>query len=224
VDRSGVRSVAAIGEGAAFRIPAAPGLWMLNVDGNGTGLRVERRVMVRDAPVQVGAIVLGDPDGRAAAEAPRASVTVDFESVTGTPVAKIPSGFAGLGWNYLNAIEVVYAGGVGYVNTLASGHYVGYSSSGHPVTIFRPGGFDFIGAYFGAALPEAEGETLRIEAFRAGVAVAEDEFKLSDLGPVWFDAGYRNVDRVVFATLHYWQFATDDMEFGIPSLSLPANR
>jgi len=40
---------------------------------------------------------------------------------------------------------------------------------------------------------------------------------LSWLGPVWFAADYRDVDRVRFTTDHYWQFVTDDMQFRLPA-------
>ena len=198
-----------------FRIPAAPGRWRLMAEEKSTGARVEREVNVLDAPVRVSAMVLGEHGADAFPPAPGRG-TVDFESVTGAPVAKVPSGVAGVDWFYLNAIDAVFANGDGYVNTLVSGRYVAYSSSGHPVTISRPGGFDFAGAYFGVALPQAEGETLRVQAFRAGREVGADDVPLSVFGPVWFDADYRGVDRVVLTTLHYWQFVTDDMVIGAP--------
>jgi hypothetical protein len=211
-DPNGAMTTVATAEDGAFTIPAARGTWELFIEAADGTVRAARRITVRDAPVRASAMILDD---RAGEQALRPPVVVDFESVTETPVAKIPSGTAGLDWNYLNAIDAVFAGHAGYVNTLASGHYVGYSSSGHPVTVSLPAGFDFLGAYFGAALTEAEGETLRVQAFRGGVPVGEEEFTLSSLGPVWFDAEYRNVDRVVFTTLHYWQFVTDDMLVGI---------
>jgi len=130
---------------------------------------------------------------------------------------KVPNGLAGLDWFYLNAIDAVFANAEGYVNTLSSGRYVGYSSSGHPVTISRPGGFDFYGGYFGVAMPAAEGETLRVAAWRRGTLVGEEDFTLSCLGAVFFDADYRSVDRVTLTTLHYWQFATDNLEIGVPA-------
>lgn len=212
VGPAGERRAAAVGEDGAFSIPAAPGRWRLIAGEPATKAPVERAVTVRDAPVRLAAIVLGE-----AVPAPLAPpVTVDFESVTGAPVAKVPSGVAGLDWNYLNAIDAVSGGGAGYVNTLASGRYVGYGSSGHPVTVSRTGAFDFYGAYFGVGLPQAEGETLRIQAWRGGVAVGDEEVTLSALGPVWFDADFRSIDRLRLATRHYWHLVTDDMQFGVP--------
>ena len=197
--------------GGFFEIPAAPGRWRLIVRKAGSDAGVERELVVRDAPVRLSTIVLGDPKVEPAGR----RTTVDFESITATPIMKIPSGVAGLDWFYLNAIDAV-SGGDAYVNNVTSGRYVGYGSSGHPVTISRPEGFDFLGAYFGVGNRDAEGETLRIQAFRGDAAVAEDELHLSSLGPVWFDATFHRIDRLVLTTRHYWQVVVDDMEVGVP--------
>lgn len=197
--------------GGTFEIPAEPGPWKLIARKAGSDSGVEREFVVRDAPVRLSTIVLGEtsvkPSGR--------RTTIDFESITGTPMAKIPSGVARLDWFYLNAIDAV-TGGDAYTNNVTSGRYVGYGSSGHPVTISRAGGFDFLGASFGVGSREGEGETLRIQAFRGDAAVAEDEFRLSSLGPVRFDAAFHRIDRLVLTTRHYWQLVVDDMEVGVP--------
>jgi hypothetical protein len=195
----------------SFRLEAQPGLWRIACSQPG-GALAGRDLEVRDAPAYVAGLVLGEPRLAPAGE----RGVVDFESITGTPTRKVPSGTAGIDWTYLNAIESVWADGDGYVNTVTSGHYVGYSSSGHPVTLAREGGFDLRGGYFGSAHRAAEGETLRLRAYRSGVLVAEDEVELSSLGPIWIDTDYRRVDRVELATLHYWQFAVDDLELATP--------
>jgi len=46
--------------------------------------------------------------------------------------------------------------------------------------------------------------------------VADDELRLSSLGPVRFDAAFRRIDRLVLTTRHYWQLVVDDMEVGVP--------
>ncbi len=212
LDPQGEQAPVAVGADATFRIPARPGRWRLVAALPGTA-RAERPVEVRDVPVRLAAIVLGETPPPPAGE----RRAIDFESVTQAPVAKVPSGFAGLDWFYLNAIDAVFANAEGYVNTLSSGRYVGYSSSGHPVTISRPGGFDFHGGYFGVAMPAAEGETLHVQAWRRGALVGEEDLALSCLGAVFFDADYRGIDRLTFTTLHYWQFATDDLEVGVPA-------
>ncbi len=212
----GVAAAVRVSATGSFAVPAAAGAWRLTAEGPALRARAERDVTVVDVPVVVSALVL-DERGADTPQPVAARETVDFESVTGTPVAKIPCGVAGVDWNYLNAIDAVSAGGDGYVNTLVSGRYVGYSSSGHPVTISRPGGFDFVGAYLGVGLPQADGETLRVQAFRAGTEVAVEELRLSFLGPVWLAADFRAVDRVVLTTLHYWQFVTDDLVLAVPT-------
>jgi hypothetical protein len=42
--------------------------------------------------------------------------------------------------------------------------------------------------------------------------VADDELTLTALGPVWLDAGFHAVDRVVLRARHSWQFAVDDLQ------------
>jgi hypothetical protein len=194
-----------------FSIPATPGRWVLRASAEALGA-IERVVVVRDAPVRLAALVLGAdspaPLGR--------QVTIDFESITKSWLAKIPSGVGGLDWDYLNAMEAVSGKGEGYVNGLGSGQYIGYSSSGHPVTVSRPGGFDFVGAYFTVAFPAAEGELLRVEARRGGRLVGEESIALSSRGPVWFDADYRGVDEIRFETARYWQLVVDDLAVRVP--------
>ncbi|HVO51019.1 MAG TPA: hypothetical protein VMV60_08510 [Thermoanaerobaculia bacterium] len=197
--------------GGAFEISAEPGPWTLIARAAGSGPSIERALVVRDAPVRLSTIVLGDP----AVEPSGRRFTIDFESMTGTQIAKIPSGVAGLNWDYLNVIDA-NTGGDAYTNNVTSGHYVGYGSSGHPVTISRAGGFDFLGASFGLGSREGEGDTLRVQAFRGDTAVAEDELRLSSLGPVRFDAEFRRIDRLVLTTRHYWQLVVDDMEVCVP--------
>jgi hypothetical protein len=198
--------------GGAFEFPAAPGPWTLIARKAGTAPSVERELVVRDAPVRLSTIVLGEPPVEPAGK----RTTIDFESITSTPIMKIPSGVGGLDWVYLNVIDAV-TGGAAYTNNVTSGRYVGYGSSGHPVTISRAGGFDFFGASFGLGSQEGEGETLRIQAFRGDAAVADDEVPISSLGPVRFDSAFHRIDRLVLTTRHYWQLVVDDMDVGLPA-------
>jgi hypothetical protein len=181
--------------------------------------RVARRVVVRDLPVRLAALLFGAPAsaGDAAESGAAPGRVLDFENFDVSGVTKIPNGFAGLNWDYLNAIEFAFAEGEGYANGALSGRHVAYSSSGHPVTITSSAGggpFDFIGAAFGVGWERAEGETLIVQATRAGVALPEERLRLSSLGPVRFQADYRAVDRVVLRTARYWQFVVDDLEVG----------
>ncbi|MGE0640258.1 MAG: hypothetical protein AB7G12_07840 [Thermoanaerobaculia bacterium] len=200
-------AVAASGD---FVFEGRPGAWRIAARSADGALQAERQWTVSDAPVRLSAIVLGESP-----PAPRPHrLQLDFENFSTHTVTKIPSGLAGLRWTYLNAIDLIFARGPGYTNTAVSGQHVAYSSSGHPVTITSAPGeapFDFVGAYFGVGWPSAEGETLIVEASRNGAVVASEQFPLSSLGPVWFDADLRAVDRVVLRTARYWQFAVDDL-------------
>ena len=70
------------------------------------------------------------------------------------------------------------------------------------------------GVTFGLGSFDAEGDILHLEAYRMGKLVGDDEFPLSALGPVWFDARYRHIDRLVLVTRHSWQFVMDDLRVG----------
>ncbi len=205
----GRRAATRTGPDGRFEIPVTPGSWRLRVRDAAGADRLERAVEVRDAPVYVAGLVLDEPVPPRAGRPER----LGFDSVTTRFTAKIPSGTAGLDWDNLNALDAVTAETAGYLNTLASGRYVAYNCSGHPVTLSRPEGFDLYGASVGAGLPTAEGETLHAEAYRHGRLVASDDVVLSALGPVWLDADYRDVDRVVFSTRRYWQFVMEDLVY-----------
>ena len=214
---SGSPIEAQVGPDGDFEIEATPGLWRLSVRDARTGAGAERDVAVSDVPVRLAAIVLGDEPR---SSAPRRKV-IDFEGLATAGVTKMPNGFEELDWDYLNAIERTFAGGEGYSNGITSGHFVAYSSSGHPVTITSSRPFDFFGAYFAAAWRQAEGETLLVEATRQGELVAEERVELSSLGPVWFQADFRGVDRVVLRTARYWQFVVDDLAIGLAEETSP---
>lgn len=198
----------------AFSFRAVPGEWRLQLTDQVNGHAVIRKFHVHDAPVQLAAVdVLEDLP-----EPLHQEVLQDFDYLDRSFIDKIPSGNLGLGWDYLLAVDNQTYGGPGYVNILSSGHAVGYNSSGHPVTIssIGPGeSFDFVGAYFGTAWRQAEGETLVVEAWRGAQRIGREEVALSYLGPVWFQADYRAIDRLTIATEHYWQFVTDDMQFRV---------
>ncbi|MDP5054061.1 MAG: hypothetical protein NWP69_09730 [Congregibacter sp.] len=165
-------------------------------------------------------IVLGSPvTALAERSSPRPMLTVGFDDLERSAIEKIASGYAGLNWDYLLAVDNQFYKGPGYVNGLMSGAMVAYNSSGHPVTIsaLKPGEtFDFLGGYFSVAWHNAEGETLRIKAWRGDTLVAEDSLNLSHLTPTYFQADYQDITRLQFETEHYWQFVVDDLSFGLP--------
>ncbi len=212
IDPNGQRVQRVLNEDRSFSFSVGPGKWRLEIENQTLGEMVSRSFQVDDVPVQLSAIVPGQQQ-----PAPlKARQIQDFEYLQHSKIGKIPGGESGLGWDYLVAVHNQLYGGPGYVNILRSGKMVGYNSSGHPVTIFpeKTGQhFDFVGAYFAAAWPQAEGETLRIEAWRGETQVASEQLSLSYLGPVWFQGDYRGIDKLVLSTAHYWQFVTEDMEF-----------
>lgn len=173
----------------------------------------ERIFELKSAPIKVSKVILGL--NGATIPHKEQIVTVDFENITDRNVQKMPNGIGSLKWRNLNVIHYAFEG-EGYSNGTVSGEYVAYNTSGYPVFIEKDEGFDFYGAYFTAAwLNNAQGETLKVEAWRGGELIAEDSFKLSALGPFWLDADYRNITRLVLSTEHYWQFVVDDMKFGV---------
>jgi hypothetical protein len=201
-----------------FALDLFPGQWTLQRADTDAVLR---RFQVADAPVQLGSGVRDTP---AAGREPR---RVDFEVLNRSVIEKLPMGYQDLGWDYLLAIDNQFYRGPGYVNVLAGGRAVGYNSSGYPVTVTGPGGrFDFEGGYFAVAWPQAEGEQLEVEGWRGEEQVYGDTVPLSHLGPTWFAADYRDIDRLVLRSRHYWQFSCDDLAFRVTpdglSPALPA--
>lgn len=198
-----------------FSLPVERGAWRI-VAADEDESRVLSEFEVADAPVALGTI---DTDAPRPAVKPY-PITVDFEGFDRSIIEKLATGHMGLDWDYLLAVDNQHYRGPGYANVLAGGAAVGYNSSGYPVTVRSLSSgerFDFVGAYFGVAWPQAEGEMLTLEAWRNGVRVHTDRLRLSHLGPVWFHADYRDIDRLRLTTDHYWQFTTDDMRFRLAS-------
>lgn len=195
--------------GGRFAFAADPGPWRIE---RADDARVLRAFEVGRNPVALSRIDVAQP---LPAQRP-SEVLIDFEGFERSVIEKLAHGYRGLGWDYLLAIDNQYYQGPGYVNVLSSGRMVGYSSSGYPVSVtgrVPEQRFDFTGAHFGVAWPTAEGDLLHLEAWRDGHKVYADALPLSHLGAVWFQADYRDIDRLRLHTQHYWQFVTDDMRF-----------
>lgn len=198
-----VVSAAADGEGG-YRIPVSPGAWIVR-DGEGGE-------MTHD--VDVGRLPVVMPLRWSGEEADHAgSVTVGFDDLlVSDAVVKVPNGYHGLGWRNWVTIHNRFSG-AGYINSTISGEFVAYTSSGHPAAIHRDEPFDFVGGHFGLAWSNAEGETLRVRAWRGDELLHEDAFALSAYGSVYFAADYRQITWLEFATDHYWQAVADDLTF-----------
>jgi len=200
-------------ENGEFIFPVYQGEWELIFKSKSINWEQKKTINVRHAPIELMNIFVGKNklpiSGKLRIE--------NFDWIKYSDLEKIPDGHLGLKWDYLLAMNNKRSRGPGYINVLNSGHAIGYSSSGHPVTIkaLRGEKFDFIGGFFTVAWSKANGEELKIEAYRNGKKVFEDEFQLSHLGPKWLEADLRKIDELKFSTKHYWQFAAEDLHFRI---------
>jgi hypothetical protein len=210
--RSDTVDVPVLSADGRFSADVMAGDWTVDVRDPVTGTNAQRTVSVNDEPVVMSSIVLGENVPAALPVAQK----VDFENITQGTLAKIPSGIDNVDWNNMVATDVLFYDSEGIVNAIMSGHYVGYNGSAHPVSISRAEGFDFAGGYFGLGWLRAEGEELQVEAWRGGKLVGSESIPLSAMGPVWFDADYRGIDKLVLKTKHYWQFVADDLQLRLP--------
>lgn len=207
----GSRNVTVADADGQFRFAAYRGDWRLETASGPAG-KALHEFAVQDAPVVLGT---HNPHREATQPLP-ARMVLGFDDLERSVIEKLPTGYRGLAFDYLLAIHNQHYRGPGYVNVLASGEGVAYNSSGYPATVtsLKPEElFDFVGAYFGVAWEQAEGETLVVEGWREGRQLYRDALTLSHLGPVWLQADYRGIDELRLHTLHYWQFAADDMAF-----------
>ncbi|WOJ97197.1 hypothetical protein R0137_01160 [Congregibacter brevis] len=207
----GAKLNSSVDDSGHFAFTLAPGKWSISQDEQESS----RQVDVGYAPIILGTTVSAASDR----SIPKRAITVGFDDIDRSPIEKIASGYAGLAWDYLLAVDNQFYKGPGYVNGLMSGSKVAYNSSGHPVSISAlraDESFDFVGGYFSVAWHNAEGETLHIKAWRDTELVAEDKLTLSHLTPVYFQADYLDITRLQLETEHYWQFVVDDLRFALP--------
>ncbi len=165
-----------------------------------------RAVQVTTTPVQIAQAWWTSLTDKGAA-----GTKITFDDLQSEGVLKIPSGYAGLGWDNFVMTHRKFYDPEGYRNGVMSGEFLAYNGSGHPaaITSFEP--FDFVGGYFGASALDAEGETLLISAWRGDEQVYHEQMTLSALGPTYLAAGFEDITRLEFRTAHYWQFTADDL-------------
>lgn len=202
---SGTKGEVTVDSDGQFTIPASPGNWTIAFERAEPHLALERYVQIETVPVQLSDISAEPKDPPLAG----AAVVVDFESVTQNPIREIPSGVGGLTWWNFVCLRRSPA----YSNGLVSGNYVAYNSSGHPGRISDDKPFDFVGGYFSVSWKHANGETLNLWAWKDGILKYSDKVTLSNLGPIWFQADYQDIDRLDIYTTHYWQLVMDDLAF-----------
>lgn len=207
----------ALDAGGDFLIEVYPGTWVLEGKYRDGSSMPPRTIAVSDVPVRMAAL-------RPTADKPPSpklrTVTASFDDLPRAEIEKLPRGHLGLDWDYLLAVHNQTYGGPGYVNGMHSPPGIGYNSSGHPVTIagLNPGDrFDFVGGYLATAWPASEGDTLNVTGWRGEEVVYQDKVSLSHLGALWFQADYRDIDRLTLASEHYWQFVADDLVFRLPA-------
>ena len=198
-----------IADDGSFSFPASVGEWSVEARNARSGEVIEHRMTLDQAPARLSTIAFG----REEPEPLESAITlIDFEDVTRKDIREMPNGVGGLSWWNFVCLEV----DISYTNNAVSGYFVAYNSSGHPGRIYHDEPFDFEGGFFGVAWQRANGEWLRIQGWRGEEQVYEDWVRLSNLGPVWFDADYRGITRLDLQTEHYWQFVTDDLAFRLP--------
>ncbi|WP_051945489.1 hypothetical protein [Verrucomicrobium sp. BvORR106] len=185
-----------------FSIPSDAGTFEL-VRG-----RLARPVTVGSFPTHVGTLT---PGRDYASDDGSEWRTINFESAVQAGIGKIPTGYAGMGWDNFVAVDNAFYQGEGYVNGTVSGRMVTYNGSGHPAEVSHEKGFDLLGCHLTLGWIRAEGEVVIIEAYQGDVLVAVDRVELSALGPVWYEPRFRNVTRVRFGTEHFWQFIMDEL-------------
>jgi len=193
-----------------FQVFVEPGQWTIEVKAPERNRSLARIVDVTQAPVVLSTISL---DRQELPPLPKRQLVYFEKLVTSSDILEIPLSFKGIGWRYFVATHNRNYLGEGYINSTISGEYVAYNASGHPISITNDPAIDFLGGYFGVAWLNAEGEALQIRGWRNNELVYEDEISLSSMGPVYFNADYRSVTRVDFATRHFWQLVCDDLEF-----------
>jgi hypothetical protein len=193
-----------------FRLPAEPGDWQLTPTSSSAEPTIPRTVTVRDY-----AVVLSTIDRRISAPpAKPVHHRADFDTLTTSDTLfEIPHGYAGLNWTNWVATHQKFYRAPGTVNGAVSSEYVAYNSSGHPAIVWSDRAFDLEGAYVSVSWPDAERYDLIVRAWRHDRLVYQDRLRGRTGGPVYFDADYRDVTRVEFASESYWQLVIDDLDF-----------
>ena len=190
-----------------YSFPAAAGNWHLDLTGS-DGKTKSRELSVNGYPV-----VLSQMDRDTFP--PRANAKlkiIGFDQLTSSDtLCEIPNGYEGFNWRNWVATHHKFYQGNGYINATVSSEYVAYTSAGHPATFSSPVPFDFVGAYVGAAWPETEKADVVVRGWRQDRQVYEDRFRVSISGPLYFNADYREVTRVEFASESYRQIVIDDL-------------
>lgn len=145
------------------------------------------------------------------------SLTESFDGlIRASTIEEMPMLDSGLAFHGLIAVHRLFYGGPGYVNGTSSGEFAAYSSSGHPATLRRDGGFAPLSMELSYAWPGAASGEAAIEAFRGGESLGAATLPLSHLYPTTAIFGWGLVDRLVLSHQTYWQILVDDLRYRLP--------
>lgn len=144
--------------------------------------------------------------------APQAAV-IGFDDLPGDGSDLIANGYRGFDWSNLGAIDAGAYPDSGYANGVVSLANGAYNHDGATVTIFKSGGFDFIGAFFTSAWFEQE---LSFEGYRDGqlLYASDVSFVIDTLAPQWIALGWRGIDTLAIYNSSGTQWIMDD--FTVP--------
>tara|TARA_R100001369_G_scaffold53858_1_gene80707 strand:+ start:437 stop:1627 length:1191 start_codon:yes stop_codon:yes gene_type:complete len=126
---------------------------------------------------------------------------------------EIPSGYGGLNSYNLIAVHNRFYEGGGYVNGTVSSEYIAYNSSGVPVPIWADDPFDFKGTYVSVAWSRGKEEDVIFRAWREGKIVHEDKLRLTNSGPIYFDANYENITKMEISHGNYERIVLDNFHY-----------
>jgi hypothetical protein len=189
-----------------YSLPATPGLWRFEYAGANAGS--VRNVSVEKYPIVVSRMTT---DRLSFAAKPKLKI-IGFDNLTTSDtLLEIPNGYEGLGWRNWVATHQKFYERNAAVNVTTSGEYFAYTSSGHPATLSSPKTFDFVGAYVGVAWGGGDEHDVLVRAWRNESEVYHDRFRATSFGPIYFDADYRSITRLEFASEGYWQIMMDDL-------------
>ena len=174
-----------------------------------------RTVFVEYGSVELSTIDLGKPrDARPKGDVRR----LGFDDLlTSDNLFEIPSGYCGLNWRNWIAVHNRFYSGAGYVNLTVSSEYVAYNSSGVPALVWSDKPFDFVGTYIGVAWPRGEEDVVTIKAWRGSELAYSDSLHLTDNGPIFFDADYRQITKLEISSGNYERIVLDDFQYSIDS-------
>jgi hypothetical protein len=158
-------------------------------------------------------IVLSAP-GDSAVPDPISRKVVSFDAVlTTSDVREMPRLGDGLTFHNLVVAHRRFYGGPGYVNCVTSGEYLAYTSSGHPATITKSGGYTPVSMELGYAWDGARSGHAILEGYLNGKRVHRVRLNLSAGYPVTFMPRWGRVDQLVLRHSTYWQVLVDDFTY-----------